>query len=70
MLSKKILYFQDRQMFEMGGLALDWVAKYIYLTDISNRQIYVFNYNGTRSKILAKGNMRHPLAIAVDPKAG
>ncbi|XP_055870134.1 low-density lipoprotein receptor-related protein 1-like isoform X4 [Biomphalaria glabrata] len=66
----KILYFQDRQMFEMGGLALDWVAKYIYLTDISNRQIYVFNYNGTRSKILAKGNMRHPLAIAVDPKAG
>ncbi|KAH9498801.1 Exosome complex protein [Bulinus truncatus] len=65
-----ILHLQDRQLFEMGGLAVDWVSNYIYLTDLSNRQIYVYNYNGDRGKIVAKGNLRKPLAIAVDPIAG
>ncbi|CAL1537092.1 unnamed protein product [Lymnaea stagnalis] len=66
----EILHLQDRQLFEMGGLAVDWVTKHVYLTDVTNRQIHVFNYNAERGKVVARQHMSQPYAIAVDPIKG
>ncbi|XP_059139258.1 prolow-density lipoprotein receptor-related protein 1-like [Physella acuta] len=66
----EILQLNNRQLFEMGGLAVDWIGEHIYLTDVSNRAIYVYKYQALQSKLVVKGNMASPYAIAVDPIAG
>lgn len=54
----------------MNGLAVDWVSEHIYLTDSTNKAIYVYNYEAQRGKTVVKGDMGEPFAVAVDPIAG
>ncbi|XP_064646226.1 low-density lipoprotein receptor-related protein 2-like [Lineus longissimus] len=52
------------------GLAVDWVGRKLYWTDITYEAIFVSELNGTSRKTLLNGGMSNPRAIAVNPKTG
>ena len=61
------------------GLAVDWIAKKLYWTnlggcyrhfDSENSSIEVANLDGTNRKVLFRKNVTCPGAIAVDPLKG
>ena len=57
------------------GLAVDWVTKKLYWTDLRDSDwetngIEVSNLDGTQRKVLFWQNLDQPRAIAVDPLTG
>ena len=57
------------------GLAVDWVTKKLYWTDLRDsdwetNRIEVSNLDGTQRKVLFWQNLDQPRAIAVDPLTG
>lgn len=52
------------------GIAVDWIYKNIYWSDLGSRSIAVANFNGTRRKVLFNIGLKEPASIAVDPLSG
>jgi sugar lactone lactonase YvrE len=52
------------------GLAIDWLARNLYLADSEARTIEVASLNGKHRKVLIKSQLRNPRGLAVDPVDG
>lgn len=52
------------------GIAIDWVARTMYVTDSGLDILAVLNLNGTYRKTLISGDMRDPRGIVIDPQRG
>ena len=57
------------------GLAVDWVTKKLYWTDLRDadgetNRIEVSNLDGSQRKVLFWENLEQPRAIALDPLSG
>lgn len=59
----------DRVQTPMG-IAVDWVYKNLYWSDLGAKTISVCNVNGTRAKVLFDRSLKEPASIAVDPLSG
>lgn len=52
------------------GIAVDWVYKNLYWSDLGTKTISVSNFNGTKAKVLFDRSLKEPASIAVDPLSG
>ncbi|KAK2823637.1 hypothetical protein Q7C36_020237 [Tachysurus vachellii] len=52
------------------GIAVDWIYKNIYWSDLSSKTIAVANFNGTKQRVLFNKDLKEPASIAVDPLSG
>lgn len=52
------------------GIAVDWVYKHLYWSDLGTKTITVSNFNGTKAKVLFARGLKEPASIAVDPLSG
>uniref|UniRef100_A0A4W4GU57 Very low-density lipoprotein receptor n=1 Tax=Electrophorus electricus TaxID=8005 RepID=A0A4W4GU57_ELEEL len=52
------------------GIAVDWIYKNIYWSDLGSKNIAVANFNGTKKKVLFDSDLKEPASIAVDPLSG
>lgn len=52
------------------GIAVDWIYKNIYWSDLGSKSITVANFNGTKKKVLFNSGLKEPASIAVDPLSG
>ena len=52
------------------GVAVDWIYKNLYWTDLGTKTISVSNFNGTKQKVLFNRGLKEPASIAVDPLSG
>lgn len=52
------------------GIAVDWIYKNLYWSDLGTKTISVSNLNGTKQKVLFNRGLKEPASIAVDPLSG
>ena len=52
------------------GLAVDWVARNLYVADSTSQRIYVCKLDGTLQASLISQGLFNPRALAVDPRDG
>ncbi|CAL4163118.1 unnamed protein product, partial [Meganyctiphanes norvegica] len=52
------------------GIAVDWVHRHLYYTDITNYKIRMVSWDGHWSKVVASDDVGHPRAIVVNPMEG
>ncbi|XP_048384041.1 very low-density lipoprotein receptor isoform X2 [Stegostoma tigrinum] len=52
------------------GIAVDWIYKNIYWTDLGYKSLSVATFDGTKTKTLFDTDLREPASIAVDPLNG
>ena len=52
------------------GVAVDWVARNLYWTDMGTDRIEVSRLNGMSRKVLISENLDEPRAITLDPTNG
>ena len=56
--------------YHMTSVSVDWVAHMIYLTDHTNKAIYVCDYQCERGRTVVSSGLQQPTHLAVDPVAG
>ncbi|XP_053453877.1 low-density lipoprotein receptor-related protein 2 [Nycticebus coucang] len=59
-----------KYVMQPDGLAVDWVGRHIYWSDVKNRRIEVAKLDGRYRKWLVTSSLDQPAAIAVNPKLG
>lgn len=52
------------------GIAVDWIYKNLYWSDLATKTISVASFNGTKQKVLFNRGLKEPADIAVDPLSG
>lgn len=52
------------------GIAVDWIYKNLYWSDLGTKTISVSNFNATKGKVLFERSLKEPASIAVDPLSG
>ncbi|XP_065165067.1 very low-density lipoprotein receptor-like isoform X2 [Atheta coriaria] len=52
------------------GLAVDWIYNHIYWTDTGKNTIELANFDGSMRKVLIRGGLQEPRAIALHPMDG
>ena len=52
------------------GLSVDWISGNLFWTDFTNREIKVFNLDGSVSANLISHGLKRPRDIVVDPMKG
>lgn len=52
------------------GIAVDWIYKNLYWSDLSTKTISVAIFNGAKQKVLFNRGLKEPASIAVDPLSG
>lgn len=60
----------DKALSTTDGIAVDWIAKNLYWTDTGRNVIEVSRMTGSSRKVVVKGNLDEPRAIALYPKKG
>jgi len=53
-----------------NGIAVDWVNRKMYWTDITYKRILVAELDGSKKSVLIEKGLGNPRAIAVDPIRG
>lgn len=51
-------------------LAVDWVTKKLYFTDVQGNRVEVTNYDGSCRKVLVSSGLDQPNGIALFPQKG
>ena len=54
----------------VAGLAVDWVGRHLYWTDMQTQQIEVSTLDGRWRMALFSDDLKSPRGIAVDPRDG
>ncbi|XP_076077801.1 low-density lipoprotein receptor-related protein 6-like [Mytilus galloprovincialis] len=57
-------------IYTPDSIAVDWIHKHIYWTDLSDRQIHVCDYYGVHRKTFVTKELVYPDALALSPKDG
>lgn len=52
------------------GIAVDWIYKNMYWSDLDSKTIAVANFDGTKQKVLFDRDLKEPASIVVDPLSG
>ena len=56
--------------WSIAGLAVDWVGRHLYWTDMQTQQIEVSSLDGKWRMALLSDDLKYPRGIAVDPRDG
>ncbi|VDI75100.1 Hypothetical predicted protein [Mytilus galloprovincialis] len=57
-------------VYQPDSIAVDWIYKHIYWTDLLNRTIHVCTFYGAHRKTLVSNNLVYPDALALSPSDG
>lgn len=57
-------------VYNPAAIAVDWVYKTIYWTDVASKTISVATLDGTKRKFLFNSDLREPASLALDPLSG
>lgn len=58
------------RVYTPDSIAVDWIYKHIYWTDLSDWQIHVCDYYGVYRKTFVTKELKYPDALALSPKDG
>ncbi|XP_032148954.1 low-density lipoprotein receptor-related protein 2 isoform X4 [Sapajus apella] len=59
-----------KYVMQPDGIAVDWVGRHIYWSDVKNKRIEVAKLDGRYRKWLISTDLDQPAAVAVNPKLG
>ncbi|XP_046809386.1 low-density lipoprotein receptor-related protein 1 [Lucilia cuprina] len=62
-------WMDNKQLDWLGGIAIDWIAENIYISDVKRNVIEVARLNGSYRHVIIS-NVVKPSALAVDPVQG
>ena len=55
---------------DLKGLAVDWLSKKFYFTDIEKKRVIVSNYDGSMKKVIVSHGLNQPEGVALFPQKG
>jgi len=60
----------ESDLFDVNGIAFDWIHRNLYWTDSSKNSIQVLSLSssGAQHRTLIQSNLDRPRAIVVDPR--
>lgn len=55
---------------DLKCLAVDWLTKKIYFTDLEKKRVVVSNYDGSLKKVIVSKGLNQPEGVALFPQKG
>lgn len=55
---------------DLKCLAVDWLSKKLYFTDIEKKRVVVSNYDGSLKKVIVSLGLNQPEGLALFPQKG